>query len=95
MHPYELMLIMHPDTEVEEQEALVERIKALIEQLDGTVTDLKKWGKRRLAYEIADQREGFYVLLNYQGEPKVTNELDRVLKITETAIRFMIVRTDD
>ena len=95
MHPYELMFIIHPNVEVEAQEALIERVKGLVEQGGGTVVEVKKWGKRRLAYEIADQNEGFYVLLNYEGEPKVTNELDRVLKITEAVIRFQIVRSDD
>lgn len=95
MHPYELMFIIHPNTETEAHDALVERVEELIKSQGGNVTDLKKWGKRRLAYEIDDQREGFYVLVNYEAEPKVTNEIDRVLKITEEVIRFMIVRSDD
>jgi len=94
MHPYELMFIMHPAVEQPEQEALVERVKTLIEAGNGTITEVKLWGKRRLAYEIDDQREGFYVLVNYESEPKVTSEIDRVLKIAEAVIRFMIVRTD-
>ena len=95
MHPYELMFIIHPAVETEEQDAIVERVTTLIEQGKGTLTEVKKWGKRRLAYEIADQREGFYVLVNYESEAAVSNEIDRVLKITEAVIRFMIVRTDD
>ena len=95
MHPYELMFILHPNTEMELQDSLIERYKALVEEEGGKVTDVRKWGKRRLAYEIADQREGFYVLLNYEAEPKVTDELDRILKITEQIIRFMITRSDD
>ena len=95
MHPYELMFIMHPGTEQPEQEAMIERVKALIETGKGTITEVKPWGKRRLAYEIADQREGFYVLVNFEAEPNVCKEIDRVLKIAEAVIRFMIVRTDD
>ncbi|MCL2549292.1 MAG: 30S ribosomal protein S6 [Symbiobacteriaceae bacterium] len=95
MHPYELMFIMHPSLEQPEQEAMVERVKALIETGKGTITEVKLWGKRRLAYEIADQREGFYVLVNYEAEPHVSKEIDRVLRIAETVIRFMIVRTDE
>ena len=95
MHPYELMFIIHPAVEADEQDALVERFKALIEQGEGTDIEVKKWGKRRLAYEIADQREGFYVLFNFMSHSKVVDELDRVIKITESIIRFMIVRTDD
>jgi len=95
MHPYELMFIIHPGTEVEAQDTLVERVKALIEQGEGRITEVKKWGKRTLAYEIRDQKEGFYVLVNYESVPAVCDELDRVLKITEAVIRFMIVRTDD
>ena len=94
MHPYELMFILRPNTEVEAQEALTERLQALVVQGGGSITEVRKWGKRRLAYEIADQREGFYTLLNYEAEAKVTDELDRVLRITEPVIRFMIVRSD-
>ena len=95
MHPYELMFIIHPSVEIEPHDALVERVQEMIKSQGGEVTDCKKWGKRRLAYEILDQREGFYVLINYTAEPHVTDELDRVLKITEEVIRFMIVRSDD
>ncbi|MCL2497300.1 MAG: 30S ribosomal protein S6 [Symbiobacteriaceae bacterium] len=94
MHPYELMFILHPATETEMQDTLIERLKTLVEQRGGTITEIRKWGKRRLAYEIADQREGIYILQNFTAEPHVVNELDRVLKITESVIRFMIVRTD-
>ena len=95
MHPYELMFILHPATEMEAQDALIERYKGLVEQGGGSITEVRKWGKRRLAYEIDDQREGIYVLLNYEAESKVTDELDRVLKLTEAVIRFMITRSDD
>ena len=95
MNPYELMFIIHPGAEADEQDALVERVRALIEQGEGTNIEIRKWGKRRLAYEIADQREGFYVLINFVSLSKVVDEIDRVLKITEQVIRFMIVRVDE
>ncbi|MNC21005.1 30S ribosomal protein S6 [compost metagenome] len=48
-------------------------------------------GKRRLAYEINKMRDGFYVLVHFSAEPAVVSELDRVLKISDEVIRFLIV----
>lgn len=95
MHNYELMYIVSPTLDAEQTEAMIEKFKALIESNGGVITDIKKWGKRRLAYEINDLREGYYVIVNYQAAPTLAVELERVLKITEGIMRSMIVRKDD
>jgi small subunit ribosomal protein S6 len=95
MHNYELMYIISPTLEAEQIDAMVEKFKALIESNGGVITEIKKWGKRRLAYEINDLREGYYVIVNYQAAPSLAVELERVLKITEGVMRSMIVRKDD
>ncbi len=95
MHNYELMYIIAPTLDAEQVDATIEKFKALIETNGGVITDLKKWGKRRLAYEINDLREGHYVVVNYQAAPTLAAELERVLRITEDIMRSMIVRKDD
>jgi small subunit ribosomal protein S6 len=91
MRSYELMLVVRPEDETVNQ-ALVEKVQSLITDNGGTVDKLDPWGKRRLAYEIDRNKEGYYTVVNFQGEPKVAHELDRVLKITDSVVRFIIVR---
>ncbi len=89
---YEAMLILRPDLEEGQTEALVERFGQLIQAQGGTVDNVEGWGKRRLAYEVNGHREGVYVVLNFKGEPAVGNELDRVLKLSDEVLRHMIIR---
>jgi small subunit ribosomal protein S6 len=89
------MYIISPELDAEQTEAMVERLTGLIESNGGVISDLKKWGKRRLAYEINDLREGYYVVVTYKAPPTLAKELERVMKITEGLIRSMIVRKDD
>ena len=70
--------------------ALVEKFKALIEK-SGTLESVDEWGKRKLAYLINDEPEGYYVLFNYQAAPEFPAELDRIFKITDGVIRSIIV----
>lgn len=94
MNHYELMYIIAPHVEGEALEAVVTKVSELIESVSGTVTDLKKWGKRRLAYEINDLKEGFYVLTTFDAPPQSLTEIDRVLKLTEDIIRFLITKDE-
>ena len=68
---------------------LVEKFKTLIEN-NGTVEEVNEWGKRKLAYEIDDQTEGYYVLYTFESKPDFPAEFERVLKITAGVMRSMI-----
>ncbi len=92
MRGYELMFIIRPDLDDEATEAVIEKVRSTIENNKGEIAKVDKWGKRRLAYEIKDLREGFYVVVNFKGDAALAAELDRVLKITDTVLRHMIVR---
>lgn len=70
--------------------AMVEKISSLISQ-NGTLESVNEWGKRRLAYPINDETEGYYVLFNFTSVPSFPAELDRVYKITEGLLRTLIV----
>ena len=74
----------------EAAKALLEKFKALIEA-NGTVSNVDEWGKRRLAYLINDEAEGYYVLVNFESNPEFPAELDRVLKITDGVLRSLII----
>jgi len=93
MRPYELLFIVKPDLDEEKTEAVLEKFTALIEKEGGEIIKVDKWGKRKLAYEIDKKwREGFYILVHFNGEPAVASELDRVMKISDEIIRHLITR---
>lgn len=94
MRKYEVVFVHRPDLDEEKSTALIERFKDLIETNGGEVLKIDKWGKRRLAYEVKDLREGVYIIAHMNAEPKVATELDRVFKITDEVLRHIIVRQD-
>ncbi len=91
---YEVVYILNPAIGEEAITATTEKIQALFES-SATVEKTDVWGRRRLAYEINDQKEGYYVLINFSAEAEFPKELERVLKITDGVLRYLVVRTDD
>lgn len=75
-------------------QALISKFKSLIES-HASLHSIDEWGKRRLAYLINKESEGYYVLFNFESEPEFPAELDRVYKITDGVIRSLIVRKPD
>lgn len=90
---YETIFIVNPKLDEETTKATVERFKSLIET-NGTIDEIDEWGKRRLAYEINDEREGYYVLIRFTSGTELPAELDRVYKITEGIMRSIIINKD-
>jgi len=95
LRKYEVVFVLRPDLDEEKNAAVIEKFKSLIESHGGEILKLDKWGKRRLAYEINDLKEGFYIILHMNAESKVATELDRVFKITDEVLRHIIVREDE
>ena len=88
---YETMLVFSVANGDESVTALVEKFKALIEA-NGTIDSIDEWGKRKLAYPINYETEGYYMLVNFTCEPDFPAELDRVVKITEGVLRSLTVK---
>ncbi|MCO1601444.1 MULTISPECIES: 30S ribosomal protein S6 [Desulfosporosinus] len=95
MKAYELLYIIRPDLDEEATTALVDRLGGLVASNGGANLTVEKWGKRRLAYEINDYKEGQYILMNFEGEGRTSQEIERVMKISDDVIRFLTVRKDD
>ena len=69
--------------------ALTEKFGALIAE-NGTIENVDDWGKRRLAYPINDETEGYYIIVSFESVPTFPAELDRVAKITDGVLRVMV-----
>ena len=93
LHNYETVMILNTKLGDEGVQALVEKFKALIAE-NGTIGNVDEWGKRRLAYAIQDEAEGYYVLITFTSDAEFPSELDRVYKITDGVLRTLIVRND-
>ena len=88
---YEAMMVFSVTGGEDAVKALTEKFTALIAS-NGTLENVDEWGKRKLAYLINDEAEGYYVLFNYQATPEFPAELDRVVKITDGVLRSLIVK---
>ena len=86
---YEAMVVFSVNAGEDNVKGLVEKFKTLIEN-NGTVEEVNEWGKRKLAYEIDDQTEGYYVLYTFESKPDFPADFERVLKITDGVMRSMI-----
>ena len=93
INKYETIFIVDVTKTEEEVNAIIEKMKSLIES-NATLESVDSWGKRRLAYEIDDKTEGFYVLVNFSAKPEFPKELERQYKITEGILRTIVIRKD-
>ncbi|WP_409343659.1 30S ribosomal protein S6 [Paenibacillus sp. MBLB4367] len=91
MRKYEIMYIIRTDIEAEAVQSTIEKFQGIITN-GGEVTKSDVMGKRRLAYEINKLRDGHYVLVHFNGTPEVVAELERVMKISDEIIRYLIVK---
>ena len=90
---YETVIVTSAKLGEEGSADLVNRFKSLIAE-HGTVESVDDWGKRRFAYPIQKQTEGYYTLINFQSGPEFTAELDRRYQITDGILRTIIVKRD-
>ena len=90
MRDYEMMMITRATLSEEEQEALRNRVSGLMGVNGGTLEKLDVWGRRKLAYPIKHQAEGFYAVIDFKGGNPLIEELERVLSITDEVLRFKI-----
>jgi len=86
-----MMLAINPQLEDEELDNLLNKVKKVVKDTKGKVTRLDKWGKRKLAYEIKDFNEAIYVVLKFNADEKKISELERVMKLEERVIRYLLI----
>jgi small subunit ribosomal protein S6 len=91
LREYEGMLILPAEADEAAVSTAVDRIAKTISPLGGTVGALDRWGRRRFAYGIAHQHEGYYVVVRFTADPSTQAELDRTLKLADEVIRHKVL----
>jgi small subunit ribosomal protein S6 len=92
---YELIYILKPDATEQEVADLHGQVASIVERMGGAIEKTDTWGRRKLAYEIRHNKEGFYVLEVIKGSGELMKEIDRRLKVIEGLLRHLIVRVDE
>lgn len=92
---YELVYVMKPEATEAEVAEMQAQIEAIIARVGGTLEKTEAWGRRKLAYDIGNHKEGFYVLHAIAGSGELMKEIDRRLRVTEGLLRHLIVRSDE
>ena len=94
INSYELIFILKPDLNEEKIEAALENVKKFLNGRGAVVSDVQKWGKRRLAYPIKHVGEGYYILLKFQVKPGSNRELETSLRISEDVLRHLLIKME-
>ncbi len=92
---YEVMYIVTPDTAEDDVTKLNENLQGVIEKEGGTIIRLDNMGRRKLAYEIKRQTEGYYVLFEIEGSGSEIAELERRMRVNDSIMRYLTVRVDE
>jgi small subunit ribosomal protein S6 len=95
MRNYEIMFIVNPNTPEEEIEKINGQIESIITTGGGKVEKIEKMGKRRLAYEVEKQREGYYVLVVMSANGDIVKECERRLRVMDPVMKYITVRNDE
>ena len=93
MNRYETVFIINPNVEETGVKALIQKFSDVINNA-GKVENVEEMGKRKLAYEIKKNKEGYYVVINFEAQPELIKELERIYRITDEVIKFIVVRKD-
>ena len=94
MNKYETVFIIDQKVEEAGIKELIQKFSDLINS-DGKVEEVNEMGKRKLAYEIKKNKEAYYVAINFEANPSLIKELERVYRITDEVIRLIVIRKDE
>lgn len=94
MNKYESVVIINPSLEVESIKALVSKFSDLI-NTNGKVDSVEELGNKKLAYEIKKNKEGYYIVIKFEAKPELVAELERVYRITDEVIKFIVVKEEE
>ncbi|MBO4815624.1 MAG: 30S ribosomal protein S6 [Clostridia bacterium] len=94
MNKYESVIIINPNLEGEAIKALIEKFTGLINNA-GTVSSVEEVGIKKLAYEIKKNKEGYYIIFKFEAKPELISELERVYRITDEVIKFIVVKEEE
>jgi small subunit ribosomal protein S6 len=89
LRPYEILVIVDPRPTDEEVAELLTQLGEQVKGLGAEISKMENWGKRRLAYDIAKQREGTYAVFETSAEPAMVKEFERQLRLNEKVLRFL------
>jgi small subunit ribosomal protein S6 len=92
---YELAIVLFSTLSEEEKLGTLEKVKELIVRFGGEIKNVDDWGKRKLAYEIDKQREGFYYFIQFNAETSTPAEIESRIRIMEPVLRYLILSLDD
>ena len=94
MNKYESVVIVNPNVDEEGLKALETKFTGLINE-NGKVESVENIGKKKLAYEIKKNKEATYFVFKFEAEPSFIAELERIYRITDEVIKFIVVREED
>ena len=94
MNKYESVIIINPNVDEAKLKALQDKFTGLINE-NGKVEEVVEMGKRKLAYEVKKNKEGYYVIINFEAKPELITELERNYRITDEVIKFIVVRKEN
>ena len=95
MRNYEAMYILKPTLEDEAINAAVTRFEDVVKNGGGEIIKSDRWGKRRLAFEVNGVTEGYYVLMAFKSPSSASQELERILKISDDVVRHLVIKKDE
>lgn len=91
---YETIFVVNTEVGEENVKSIVEKFKNLLET-SAQLENIDEWGKRKLAYPIMDKNEGYYVLANFAAESSFPSELERIYKITDGILKYIVIKKDN
>ena len=94
MKKYESVVIINPKIEEEAVKALIKKFSDLINK-DGKVESVEELGKKKLAYEIQKNKEGYYLIFNFEANPGLISELERNYRIMDEVIKFIVIKKEE
>ncbi len=92
LRPYETIFVVKPSLSDDEVTAIVDKIKGIVEETGGVIVAAENWGKKKLAYDIQNERKGIYIVMHIKGSGEVIREIERNYRISEFIIKYMTIK---
>ena len=94
MNKYELAVVISGKLEEDEKNAVLDKVKALVERFNGKITAVDEQGKKRFAYEVQKMKEGYYNFIKFESEADTPAEIEKRIRIMDNVVRYLIVVDD-